>query len=94
MTCNEMFYTGIDDIKNAYKQVCIYNKEFHEDLEKCRIENIKLRELVDGWNFCSKTKSSTSDGCVGCPLFIQTPYNYRCARDERMRKLGIEVNDG
>ena len=48
MTCNEMFYTGIDDIKNAYKQVCIYNKEFYENLEKCRIENIKLRKLVDG----------------------------------------------
>ena len=92
MTCNEMFYASIDNIKNAYKQVCIYNKEFREDLEKCRTENIKLRKLVDGWNFCSKTKSSTSDDCIGCPLFIQTLHSYRCTKDECMRELGVKVN--
>ena len=57
-----------------------------------KAENAKLRELVDGWDFCSKTKSATFDNCVGCPLFIQTPHSYRCARDERMRELGIEVD--
>jgi hypothetical protein len=55
-------------------------------------ENAKLRELVNGWNFCSKTKSSTSDDCVGCPLFIQTPHSYRCTRDERMRELEVKGN--
>ena len=56
-------------------------------------QNDKLRELVNGWGFCSKIKSSTSDDCVGCPLFIQTPHSYRCAKDERMRELGIEVDE-
>lgn len=60
-------------------------------VRKAEAEADKLRKLVDGWDFCSKTKSSTFDNCVGCPLFIQTPHNYRCARDERMRELGIEA---
>lgn len=64
----------------------------HCDIGRLETENAKLRELVDGWDFCSKTKSSTFDNCVGCPLFIQTPHSYRCARDERMRELGVEVD--
>jgi hypothetical protein len=63
------------------------------ELDASEAENAKLRELVDGWDFCSKTKSSTFDNCVGCPLFIQTPHSYWCARDERMRELGIEVGE-
>lgn len=65
--------------------------QLRDDLQRANAENAKLRELVDGWDFCSKTKSSTFDNCVGCPLFIQTLHSYRCARDERMRELGIEV---
>ena len=64
----------------------------HCDIGRLETENAKLRELVDGWDFCSKTKSPTFDNCVGCPLFIQTPHSYRCARDERMRELGVEVD--
>ena len=60
--------------------------------ERLRAENAKLRELVNGWDFCSKTKGSTFDNCVGCPLFIQTPHNYRCIKNEHMCELGIKVN--
>jgi hypothetical protein len=63
------------------------------DLQEALEQNAKLRELVNGWDFCSKTKSPTFDNCVGCPLFIQTPHSYRCARDERMRELGVEVDE-
>lgn len=66
--------------------------ELRGSVHRERAEADRLRELVDGWDFCSKTKSSTFDNCVGCPLFIQTPHSYRCARDERMRELGIEVD--
>lgn len=55
-------------------------------------ENKTLRKLVDGWDFCSKTKTSTFDECVGCPLFEQSPHGYRCTRSELMRELGIEVD--
>ena len=55
-------------------------------------ENKTLRKLVDGWDFCSKTKKPTFDECVGCPLFEQSPHGYRCTRSESMRKLGIEVD--
>lgn len=55
-------------------------------------ENDKLRKLVNGWDFCSKTKGSTFDNCVGCPLFIQTPHSYRCTKNERMCELVIKVN--
>lgn len=46
MTCNEVFYAGIGYITDAYKRVCIYNEELHEDLEKAREENSRLRKLV------------------------------------------------
>lgn len=55
-------------------------------------ENKTLRKLVDGWDFCSKTKKPTFDECVGCPLFEQSPHGYRCTRSESMRELGIEVD--
>lgn len=52
-------------------------------------EIAKLRKLVDGWDFCSKTKKPTFDECVGCPLFEQSPHGYRCTRSELMRKVGV-----
>lgn len=54
-------------------------------------DNAKLRKIVDGWDFCSKTKRSTYDECVGCPLFEQSPHGYRCTRNECMEALAIEV---
>lgn len=75
----------------AMPQAATLMMEAADAIDRLDAENAKLRELVDGWDFCSKTKSSTFDNCVGCPLFIQTPHSYRCARDERMRELGIEV---
>lgn len=53
-------------------------------------ENAKLRKLVDGWEFCSNTRRPSFDECVGCPLFVQTPHSYRCARNECMRELGVD----
>lgn len=64
-----------------------FRKYWHE-----QVQNEKLRKLVDGWDFCGKTKTSSFDECVGCPLFVQTPHSYRCARNELMRELGIELD--
>lgn len=82
------------EIRNAYYNDDMYSRyDLVDAVEDIVDENAKLRELVNGWNFCSKTKISTFDDCVGCPLFIQTPHSYRCARDERMRELGVEVTE-
>ena len=58
-------------------------------IRKLLTENANLRKLVDGWDFCSKTKKPTFDECVGCPLFEQSPHGYRCTRSELMRKVGV-----
>ena len=83
---------GIKSIKSAWQREHTARANLEKMLENAEDENAKLRELVDGWDFCNKTKGPTFDNCVGCPLFVQTPHSYRCARDERMRELGIEVN--
>ena len=46
MNCDETFNAGICYVTDAYKKVCRFNEELHADLEKCRSENAKLRELV------------------------------------------------
>lgn len=62
-----------------------FRKHWHE-----QVQNAKLRKLVDGWEFCSNTRRPSFDECVGCPLFVQTPHSYRCARNECMRELGVD----
>ena len=66
------------------------NVEKNCDLMRLMDENTKLRKLVDGWAFCSNTRRPSFDECVGCPLFVQTPHSYRCARNECMRELGVD----
>ena len=73
---------GVEQATALYKEV----------IREYVVENNNLRKLVDGWDFCSKTKNPTFDECVGCPLFEQSPHGYRCTRSECMRELGIEVD--
>ena len=82
MTCNEMFYAGIGHITDAYKQVCVYNEEFREDLEKVREENAKLRLMV--WIM----RECLADECKHC-----SEHGFPCDIDHDMQELGIRICD-
>ena len=70
MTCNEMFYASIDNIKNAYKQVCIYNKEFREDLA-ARPKALHLMIALDArclFKRCIAIGARRTNACVNWEL--------------------------
>lgn len=62
-----------------------------DDAENARLllaENDKLRELVRiAGTYCVNGLCGKDDGC---PLYLGKPY---CALPDRMRKLGIEVDE-
>lgn len=56
--------------------------------ERLKAENAKLRELVRiAGTYCANGLCGKDDGC---PLYLGKPY---CALPDRMRELGIELND-
>ena len=58
------------------------------DLKELQAENAKLRELVRiAGTYCVNGLCGKDDGC---PLYLGKPY---CALPDRMRDLGIELND-
>lgn len=59
------------------------------ELQRLKDENAKLRELVDGLEYC--VRGSVCDCC--CPLYDPSGTNHRrCESLER--ELGVEVEDG
>jgi hypothetical protein len=60
-----------------------------EEYRALLADNAKLRELVRiAGTYCVNGLCGKDDGC---PLYLGKPY---CALHDRMRELGIEVDDG
>ena len=84
MNCDETFNAGICYVTDAYKRACRFNDELHEDLEKYRTENAKLRKLVTDmwfWSYCGYIDSESQEKQIA---HIDSVI-------KRMRELGIEV---
>lgn len=63
-------------------------EEANNQAEEVCIENAKLRELVRiAGTYCVNGLCGKDDGC---PLYLGKPY---CALPDRMRDLGIEVDE-
>ena len=89
MNCNEIFNIGIFYATDAYKRVCRFNEELHEDLEKYRAENAKLRELLlDVWNDAMQFDGFWDYVHDDGEIYNEDELPHYL---ERMQDLGIEV---
>ena len=64
-----------------------------EDMEHFNSYVANLRELVRGLDHCMRSTSSSSDECAGCPLQGWSTDGFQCTKSDRMRDLGIEVDE-
>ena len=79
---------GIKSIKSAWRREYMARANLEKMFQQAESENAKLRELVRiAGTYCVNGLCGKGDGC---PLYLGKPY---CALPDRMRELGIEVED-
>lgn len=106
MSRPSVFFDNVDELRNEYDWMYEFMSRMaesirgnpdvhslHDYVAKIEDENARLRELVRGLDHCMRSTSSSSDECAGCPLQGWSTDGFQCTKSDRMRELGIEVDE-